>query len=194
MSPIEFENYYAAYTGAVGRIILDFMIDPIFDIFSEGERVDKRFDEYIFFRRFIQLDPNKFTQAEADFYKLKKQSSEISNVIKAYQKDEKFVLLKEFVEDPEIQELLSISPVLENLGRKAQEVNKLRNKIISSKTLSGKEKLFKRDQLEKQMSIYFDQIMQSINEQDLKINDPFLPKIKPLTGFFDMLTGQKLED
>ena len=98
MSPIEFENYYAAYTGAVGRIILDFMIDPIFDIFSEGERVDKRFDEYIFFRRFIQLDPNKFTQAEADFYKLKKQSSEISNVIKAYQKDEKFVLLKEFVE------------------------------------------------------------------------------------------------
>jgi len=170
------------------------MIDPIFDIFSEGERVDKRFDEYIFFRRFIQLDPNKFTQAEADFYKLKKQSSEISNVIKAYQKDEKFVLLKEFVEDPEIQELLSISPVLENLGRKAQEVNKLRNKIISSKTLSGKEKLFKRDQLEKQMSIYFDQIMQSINEQDLKINDPFLPKIKPLTGFFDMLTGQKLED
>ena len=108
MSPIEFENYIRAYTGAMGGYVLDLIFEPAGYMFSDIERPDKRFDEWPFFKRFLQLDPAKYTQAEAEFYELRKRASQAINISKKFKKEMKFELLKEFIEDKENQELLYI--------------------------------------------------------------------------------------
>ena len=80
MSPIKFENFYRAYTGAMGGYLLD-LIDSGFDMFDNKEMPDKRLDELPFLKRFLQLDPNKFTQAEADFYRLKREADKAVNIV-----------------------------------------------------------------------------------------------------------------
>lgn len=172
MSPIEFENYYRAYTGAVGGYVLD-LIDETVDIFSDAKMPDKRLDEYIFVKRFLQLDPAKFTQAEADFYEFKKQASQAFNQMKKFKDEGKVELLKEFLSDPKTKELVAISPQLENLSLKASKTNKERNRIINDKAMTGAAKRFKIDLLEKQMAIYFKDIMDAIDEADLEVREPF---------------------
>ena len=50
---------------------------------------DKRLDELIFVKRFLQLDPNKFTQAEADFYRLRKEADRAVNIAKKFKDENK---------------------------------------------------------------------------------------------------------
>ena len=49
MSPIKFENYYRAYTGAMGGYLLD-LIDSGFDLFDDKDMPDKRLDEFPFLK------------------------------------------------------------------------------------------------------------------------------------------------
>ena len=173
MSPIQFENFWNAYTGAMGGYLLD-LVDETFDIFSDAEMPDKRLDEFIFIKRFLQLDPPKFTQAEADFYRFKAEASKAKNQMMKFKDEAKVELLKEFVEDPENLELLAISDRLENYSRTAAGYNAQRNLIIQDKKMSGQMKKFKLSQIDKLMAIFFDQIMESIDDMDLEVREPFI--------------------
>ena len=172
MSPIQFENFWNAYTGAMGGYLLD-LVDETFDVFSDAKMPDKRLDEFIFIKRFLQLDPPKFTQAEADFYRFKAEASKARNQMMKFKDEGKVELLKEFVEDPENLELLSISGRLENYGRTAAKFNAQRNLIIQDKNMSGAMKKFKLSQLDKIMADFFDKIMQGIDDMDLEVREPF---------------------
>ena len=166
MSPIKFENYYRAYTGAVGGYILD-LIDSTVDIFNDNKMPDKRLDELIFVKRFLQLDPIKFTQAEADFYRLRKEADKAVNIAKKFKDEGKVQLLQELYEDPEFLNLVGLSGKLEVVGRKVQGVNRQRNAIINDESLSSEAKRFKIDMLEKQLADLFKELMDYIDEQDL---------------------------
>ena len=166
MSPIKFENYYRAYTGAVGGYILD-LIDSTVDIFNDNKMPDKRLDELIFVKRFLQLDPIKFTQAEADFYRLRKEADKAVNIAKKFKDEGKVELLQELYEDPEFLNLVGLSPKLEAVGRKVQGVNRQRNAIINDESLSAEAKRFKIDMLEKQLANLFKELMDYIDENDL---------------------------
>ena len=166
MSPIKFENYYRAYTGAMGGYLLD-LIDSGFDMFDNKEMPDKRLDELPFLKRFLQLDPNKFTQAEADFYRLKREADKAVNIVKKFKEEGKIELIKELAEDPDFMELMAISPTLESIGRKIQSINKTRNLIINDESMSGGAKRVKIDQLESQLSLLFKSVMDYIDDQDL---------------------------
>ena len=166
MSPIKFENYYRAYTGAVGGYILD-LIDSTVDIFNDNKMPDKRLDELIFVKRFLQLDPIKFTQAEADFYRLRKEADKAVNIAKKFKEEGKVELLQELYEDPEFLNLVGLSPKLEAVGRKVQGVNRQRNAIINDESLSAEAKRFKIDMLEKQLANLFKELMDYIDENDL---------------------------
>lgn len=166
MSPIKFENYYRAYTGAVGGYILD-LIDSTVDIFNDNKMPDKRLDELIFVKRFLQLDPIKFTQAEADFYRLRKEADKAVNIAKKFKDEGKVELLQELYEDPEFLNLVGLSPKLEVVGRKVQGINRQRNAIINDESLSSQAKRFKIDMLEKQLADLFKELMDYIDENDL---------------------------
>jgi len=172
MSPIQFENFWNAYTGAMGGYLLD-LVDETFDIFSDTKMPDKRLDEFIFVKRFLQLDPPKFTQAEADFYRFKAQASKAKNQMMKFKDEAKVELLKEFLDDPENRELLDISGKLENYGRRAAKFNTDRNLIIQDKKMSGAMKKFKLSQIDKGMANFFDVIMQGIDDMDLEVREPF---------------------
>lgn len=172
MSPIQFENFWNAYTGAMGGYLLD-LVDETFDIFSDTKMPDKRLDEFIFVKRFLQLDPPKFTQAEADFYRFKAQASKAKNQMMKFKDEAKVELLKEFLDDPENRELLYISGKLENYGRMAAKFNTDRNLIIQDKKMSGAMKKFKLSQIDKGMANFFDVIMQGIDDMDLEVREPF---------------------
>lgn len=166
MSPIKFENYYRSYTGAMGGYLLD-LIDSGFDLFDNKEMPNKRLDELPFLKRFLQLDPNKFTQAEAEFYRLKSEADKAVNIVKKFKEEGKIELIRELAEDPDFIELMAISPTLENIGRRVQSINKTRNLIINDESMSGATKRLKIDQLESQLSLLFKNIMDYIDEQDL---------------------------
>jgi hypothetical protein len=173
MSPIEYEYYYRAFTGAVGGFALDFF-DEIFDLFDEGEAPDKRLDEMIFLKRFLQLDPLKFTQAEADFYELKKQADSAVNQVEKFKDEQKIKLFNELINDPETVELMGINPELQRIAALASKVNAQRNLIVSDKKMDGETKRFKIDQLEKQMLIYFEETMKVIKKLDLIVKQPLI--------------------
>jgi len=166
MSPIKFENYYRAYTGAVGGYILD-LIDSTVDIFNDNKMPDKRLDELIFVKRFLQLDPNKFTQAEADFYRLRKESDRAVNIAKKFKDENKIELLQELYEDKEFAKLLGISPRLERIAARVSGINQQRNLIIQNKRLSSTEKRFKIDLLEESLADLFNEFMDEIEANDL---------------------------
>ena len=173
MSPIQFENFWNAYTGAMGGYLLD-LVDETFDIFSDAKMPDKRLDEFIFIKRFLQLDPPKFTQAEADFYRFKAEATKARNQMMKFKDEGKVELLSEFLQDPENLELLAISGRLENYGRTAAKFNAQRNLIIQDKKMSGQMKKFKLSQIDKLMATFFDKIMESIDDMDLEVREPFI--------------------
>jgi hypothetical protein len=166
MSPIKFENYYRAYTGAVGGYILD-LIDSTVDIFNDNKMPDKRLDELIFVKRFLQLDPIKFTQAEAEFYRLRKEADKAVNIAKKFKDENKVELLQELYKDEEFTNLLALSPTLERIARVVSNVNQQRNAIIENKSFSKEQKRFKIDLLEGQLADLFKQLMDEIDANDL---------------------------
>jgi hypothetical protein len=166
MSPIKFENYYRAYTGAVGGYILD-LIDSTLDIFNDNKMPSKRLDELIFVKRFLQLDPIKFTQAEAEFYRLRKEADKAVNIAKKFKDENKVELLQELYKDEEFTNLLALSPKLERIARVVSNVNQQRNAIIENKSFSKEQKRFKIDLLEGQLADLFKQLMDEIDANDL---------------------------
>ena len=193
MSPIEFENYIRAYTGAMGGYVLDLIFDPAGYMFSDIERPDKRFDEWPFFKRFLQLDPAKYTQAEAEFYELRKRASQAINIAKKFKKEMKFELLKEFIENKENQELLYISPILESMGKQVSELNKKRNLIWQMEGISSSRKRELLDQIEEQSAVLFDRIMSALESKNLEVFKPvFGFEEKPLDWMFpEIIFGKK---
>ena len=103
MSPIEFENFFRAYTGTIGSYFLD-LLDTSTELFTDVELKDWRLDEYPILKRFLTLDPAKFTEAEQSFYELKKKATQAMEMSKKFKDDFKFELLQEFLKDKENQE------------------------------------------------------------------------------------------
>jgi len=171
LSPIEFENYFRAYTGAIGGFFLD-GIDEASELFTGVERPDKRWDELPFLKRFLQLDPSKYTQAEQEFYELKTRATKIVNQMKKFKDEQKFDLLQDFMADPENQELMMINGRLEAIAGKLSAMNRQRNKVINDKTLKGDEKRRILDEYEKVSGQIFDSIMKELESQDLEIYQP----------------------
>ena len=168
MSPIEFENYFRAYTGSVGGIILD-LIDETSDLFSDVKSPDMRFDEWPFFKRFIQLDPAKYTRAEAEFYELKKRSSQAINQYRKFKDEFKFELLQDFLKDPENQELLMLNARFEAWGKQISVLNKKRNQIYNAPNMSGTRKRELINMIEKQSGRIFDLIMNELEGSNLNV-------------------------
>ena len=168
MSPIEFENYFRAYTGSVGGIILD-LFDETSDLFSDVKSPDTRFDEWPFFKRFIQLDPAKYTRAEAEFYELKKRSSQAINQYRKFKDEFKFELLQDFLKDPENQELLMLNARFEAWGKQISVLNKRRNQIYNAPNMSGTRKRELINMIEKQSGRIFDLIMNELEGSNLNV-------------------------
>ena len=168
MSPIEFENYIRAYTGTLGGYALD-LLDESSDLFSDTKRPDKRFDEWPFFKRFLQLDPAKYTRAEAEFYELKKKASQAINQYRKFSDEFKFELLEDFMKDPENVELLQLNGRFEAWGRRVSELNKKRNQIYNTPNMSGTKKRELLNLIEKQSGEIFDSIMNELEDKNLNV-------------------------
>ena len=168
MSPIEFENYIRAYTGTLGGYALD-LLDESSDLFSDTKRPDKRFDEWPFFKRFLQLDPAKYTRAEAEFYELKKKASQAINQYRKFSDEFKFELLEDFMKDPENVELLQLNGRFEAWGRRVSELNKKRNQIYNTPNMSGTKKKELLNLIEKQSGKIFDSIMNELEDKNLNV-------------------------
>ena len=171
MSPLEFENYYRAYTGAIGGFVLD-LIDEGVDLFSDVKSPDKRLDELPFLKRFLQLDPAKYTKAEAQFYKLRKESSKIIAQAKKFKNEFKFELLEDLMSDKKNQELFFINGRLEIYGRQIAQLNRKRNQIYNAPNMSGAKKRMLLDELESASGKIFDGIMTELQNQKLEIFTP----------------------
>ena len=171
MSPIEFENYIRAYTGAIGGFILDFF-DSQSDLFSDIKRPSKRMDELPFMKRFLQLDPSKYTRAEQEFYELKNRASKAINQAKKFKDEFKFELLEDFMKDPENQELMYLNGRLERYSMNIKELNKRRNQIYNLPGISSAKKRAMLDQLEAQSGLIFNLIMDELESMDLEIFEP----------------------
>ena len=193
MSPIEFENYIRGYTGAIGGFALDLIVEPIGYLFSDVERPDRRFDEWPFFKRFLQLDPAKYTQAEAEFYELKRNATLAVNQAKKFKNEFKFKLYQDFMENKENHELIQIHPRLERWGKQLAKLNKRRNEIWNAPDMDDAEKRRLLDQIEEASGIIFDKIMDDLMQRDLEIFDPIMEfKPKPLDWMFpEILFGKK---
>ena len=171
MSPLEFENYYRAYTGAIGGFVLD-LIDEGVDLFSDVKSPDKGLDELPFLKRFLQLDPAKYTKAEAQFYKLRKESSKIIAQAKKFKNEFKFELLEDLMSDKKNQELFFINGRLEIYGRQIAQLNRKRNQIYNAPNMSGAKKRMLLDELESASGKIFDGIMTELQNQKLEIFTP----------------------
>ena len=171
MSPLEFENYWRAYTGAIGGFALD-LLDEGVDLFSDVKAPDKRLDELPFLKRFLQLDPAKYSKAEAQFYKLRKESSKIIAQAKKFKDEFKFELLEDLMSDKKNKELFFINGRLEIYGRQIAQLNKKRNQIINAPEMSGAKKRMLLNELESASGKIFDGIMSELQSQQLEIFKP----------------------
>tara|TARA_R110000765_G_scaffold156342_1_gene259274 strand:- start:564 stop:4412 length:3849 start_codon:yes stop_codon:yes gene_type:complete len=177
MSPLEFENYWRAYTGAIGGFALD-LIDEGTDLFTDVKSADRRLDELPFLKRFLQLDPAKYTKAEAQFYELRKKSSMLVAQAKKFKNEFKFELLEELMSDRENQELFNIHGRLEMFGKQIAQLNKKRNQILNLPNMSGARKRMLLDELESASGKIFNGIMTELQSQQLEIFKPiFEPTI-----------------
>ena len=170
MSPIEFENYIRAYTGTMGGYALD-LLDESSDLFSDVKKPDKRFDEWPFFKRFLQLDPAKYTRAEAEFYELKDRASKAINQFRKFKNEFKIELLEDFMKDPENMELLQLNGRFELWGKRISKINKRRNQIYNTSEMSGAKKRAQLDMLEKQAGKIFELIMNELEGKNLDVLD-----------------------
>ena len=170
MSPIEFENYIRAYTGSIGGFVLDIM-DVNSDLFSDTKRPDKRWDELPWIKRFFSFDPAKYTRAEAEFYKLKKRSSQAINQFRKFKDEFKTELLQDFLESQENRELLALSPRLERWGKIISELNKQRNQIYNAPNMSGTRKRELLNMIERKSGNIFDKIMNELEGKNLDVLD-----------------------
>jgi len=170
MSPIEFENYIRAYTGSIGGFILDIM-DINSDLFSDTKRPDKRWDELPWIKRFFSFEPAKYTRAEAEFYKLKKRSSQAINQFRKFKDEFKTELLQDFLESQENRELLALSPRLERWGKIISDLNKQRNQIYNAPDMSGARKRDLLNMIERKSGKIFDKIMNELEGKNLDVLD-----------------------
>ena len=193
MSPIEFENYYRSYTGTIGGYLLD-LVDEGVDLIDEGEEADYRWDELPVLKRFLTLNPTKFSSAEQRFYEFKKIAVQAKAQLAKFQKDFEYKLLEEFINDPIYKELIGFSAKVEELGMRLSDLNSQRNLILNNKTMSGAEKLENKNKIQEASSIILEKFMEALVDADLKYYEPILPEKKPLRKFFDKLTGKKMED
>ena len=171
LSPIEFENLFRAYTGTIGGYFLD-LLDTSSELFTETELKDWRADEYPILKRFLSLDPTKYSSYEASFYELKKQTTQAINQAKKFKDEFKFELLEEFLQDKENQELIALHPLLENWSRQVQQLNKKRNQIQNAPNMTGQRKKVMIDEIERQTGLIFDAIMTSLENQNLETFKP----------------------
>ena len=178
MSPIEFENLFRAYTGTIGTYFLD-LLDTSSELFTDVELKDWRADEYPILKRFLTLDPAKYTSYEQRFYELKKQASQAYNQAKKFKDEFKFELLNEFYNQKENQELISLYPQLERWSRMISDLNRKRNRIQNLPDMSGQRKKVLIDEIEKETSLIFDAIMSDLENRNLTIFEPMI-KFTPI--------------
>ena len=171
MSPIKFENFFNAYTGTIGSYFLD-LLDTSTELFTDVELKDWRLDEYPILKRFLTLDPAKYTEAEQSFYELKKKATQAIKMAKKFKDDFKFELYQEFLQDPENMELMRLYPRLEMWNRQIQDLNKQRNRIQNLPGISGEMKKVQIDEIERMVGQIFDKIMTDLENQNLQIFDP----------------------
>lgn len=197
MSPIEFENYYRSYTGTIGGYILD-LVDEGVDLIDKGEEADYRWDELPVLKRFLSLNPTKFSSAEQRFYEFKKIAVQAKAQLAKFQKDFEYELLEEFINDPIYRELIAFSAEVEALGMRLSDLNSQRNLILNDKTTSGASKLENKNKIQEASSIILGKFMEALVDADLKYYKPILPEKKPLRKVFDSLSikfgGKKMED
>ena len=179
MSPIEFENFFRAYTGTIGGYFLD-LLDTGMELHTDVELKDWRLDEYPILKRFLTLDPAKYTSYEQRFYELKKKATQAVNQAKKFKDEFKFELLNEFMLDEKNQELMALSPILEQYSRIISDYNRQRNIIQNAPQYSGETKKIMIDQIEGQVSIIFDKIMTDLENRDLKVFEPMI-KFTPIS-------------
>jgi hypothetical protein len=178
MSPIEFENFFRAYTGTIGGYFLD-LLDTGMELHTDVELKDWRLDEYPILKRFLTLDPAKYTSYEQRFYELKKKATQAVNQAKKFKDEFKFELLNEFMLDEKNQELMALSPILEQYSRMISDYNRQRNIIQNAPQYSGETKKIMIDQIEGQVSIIFDKIMTDLENRNLKVFEPMI-KFTPI--------------
>ena len=173
MSPVQFENYFRAYTGTIGSYFLD-LLDTGSDIISDNELPDWRLDQFPLVKRFLQLDPSSYTQAEQEFYELKAYVNTTAGLAKKYEKEKKIKLLQNFMSDPENIELLSIRSDMENWGKQIQLLLNKRDELytLPKDVMDGAQKADIADELEKEAAMLFDNIMNSLESMDLEIFEP----------------------
>ena len=173
MSPVQFENYFRAYTGTIGSYFLD-LLDTGSDIISDNELPDWRLDQFPLVKRFLQLDPSSYTQAEQEFYELKAYVNTTAGLAKKYEKEKKIKLLQNFMSDPENIELLSIRSDMENWGKQIQLLLNKRDELYTfpKDVMDGAQKADIADELEKEAAMLFDNIMNSLESMDLEIFEP----------------------
>lgn len=178
MSPIEFEHYFRAYTGAIGGFFLDF-VDETSYLFSDTKKPSKRLDELPWLKRFLQLDPTKFSRAEQEFYELRRRSQQAFNQAKKFKNELKFELLDDFLKDDENKELLQINGILESYARRVTDLNKKRNDIYKAPNMSPSRKRALLDDIEAASGELFDKIMNELEASDLEIFQPIFspPKL-----------------
>jgi hypothetical protein len=179
MSPIEFENFWRAYTGTIGGYFLD-LLDTGMELHTDVELKDWRLDEYPILKRFLTLDPAKYTSYEQRFYDLKKRADQVRNQTKKFKDEFKFELLEEFLENEENQELYGLSPRLEQYSRIISQYNKERNRIQNLPNMSGEQKKVNIDLIEKQVGQIFDKIMNELENMDLQVFEPMI-KFTPVS-------------
>ena len=173
MSPVQFENYFRAYSGTIGSYVLD-LLDTGSDLFSDNELPDWRLDQFPLVKRFLQLDPASYTQAEQEFYELKAYVNKTAGLAKKYEKERKIKLLERFVSDPENIELLNLRDDMENWGRQIQALLKQRDDLytLPKDVMDGAQKADIADELEREAAMLFDNIMTSLENMDLEIFKP----------------------
>jgi hypothetical protein len=179
LSPIEFENFWRAYTGTIGGYVLD-LLDTGMELHTDVELKDWRLDEYPILKRFLTLDPAKYTSYEQRFYELKKRADQARNQAKKFEDEFKFDLLEEFFEDEKNQELYALSPKLEQYSRLISKYNRERNRIQNLPDMSGKQKKINIDLIEKQTSVIFDEIMNELENMNLQVFEPMI-KFTPIS-------------
>jgi len=148
LSPRKLEYLVGGYLGTTGLYALGLADMAVDAMNGAPPKPQMRLDEYPLVRTFYRMEPARATVYESDLYEMRDKASKIYKSVMAQGKGgdtEGAIKLAE-----ENRDLLAVRPAIERQAKTLSELNKLRDQVFASRTLTPKEKRIELDRIQVQ--------------------------------------------
>ena len=148
LSPRKLEYLVGGYLGTTGLYALGLSDMAIDAMKGAPPKPQMRLDEYPLVRVFYRQEPARATVYESDLYEMREKASEIYKSVMAQGKAGDVEGAQALAEKN--RELLAVRQVVEHQAKTLSQLNKLRDQVFASRTLTPKEKRAELDKIQAQ--------------------------------------------